>query len=86
MQFGYHTVHISRMEEASRVTSSWLRRVVKPHLLWPITLNVLLHRVGYCAHHPSGFVIFIQLALLGILFIIYLIFPIPCLVGTGKIA
>jgi len=61
---------------------SRLCQLVKLHLLLSKSLHALLHRVGDCAHHPAGFVIFAQLALLCLF--INLIFPILPMVGTCK--
>jgi len=83
-QFGYAALLISFMEVLGCILPSRLCQLVKLHLLLPKPLDVLLHRFGDCAHHPAGFVIFAQLALL-CLFII-LIFPILPIVRTGDIA
>ena len=69
--------------------SSWLHpptpveSIVELHLLLPKPLRAPLYHFVDCAHHPAGFVIFAQLALLS-LFII-LIFPSFPIVGTCKI-
>jgi len=72
--FGCAVLLISFTEVVGCILPSRLSQFVELHLLLPKPLNVLLYRFSDCAHHPAGFVIFAQLALLS-LFII-LIFPI----------
>jgi hypothetical protein len=59
-----------------------MSQLVELHLLLPKALHALLNRFGDYAHHPAGFVIIPQLALVS-LFII-LVFPILSIVGTCK--
>jgi len=54
--------------------------------LSPKTHHTMLCHVGDCAHHPSSFIVFTQLAQVCIFFIIILIFPILAVVRTCKIA
>jgi hypothetical protein len=68
---------------AGCILPPWLSQFVELHLLLPKFLHKLLDRFGDCSHHPAGFVIFAQLALLS-LFVI-LIFPILPIVGNCKI-
>jgi len=82
-QFGWAVLLISFMEVVGRILPSWMCQFVKLHLLLLKPLHALLHHFGECAHHPAGFVILAQLALL-CLFII-LIIPILLIVGTCKI-
>ena len=70
-------------EAVSCFLLSRLSQFVKPYLHVPKPLHALLYCSGDCAHHPAGFVILVQLALLS-LFII-LIFPIHSIIGTCKI-
>jgi len=72
-QFGCAVLLISFTEVIGCVHPSRLCQFVKLHLLLLKYLHALLDHFGYCAHHPAGFAIFAQLALL-CLFII-LIFP-----------
>jgi hypothetical protein len=60
-----------------------LSQFVELHLLLPEALHALLYHFGDCAHHPAGFIIIAQLALLS-LFII-LVFPILPIIGSCKI-
>jgi len=83
-QFGYAILLISFTEVVGCIPTFRLCQFVKLHRLLPKPLNVLLYRVGGCAHHPAVFVIFSQIALLW-LFVIH-IFPILPIVGTFKIA
>jgi len=74
---------ISFMEVVSCIPPSRSSQFVELYLLLPKLLHALLHCFGDCGHHPAGFVIFTQHALLS-LFII-LIFPILPIVRTCKI-
>jgi len=65
------------------ILPSHLCQFVQLHLLLPKPLHAMLCHFADCAHHPAGFVIFAQLALL-CPFII-LIFPILPIVRTCKI-
>jgi len=82
--FRCHLLLISFMWVVGCVPPSQLCQFVKLRPLLPKPRHPLLYRDGDSAHHPAGFVIFAQLALLCLFFI--LIFPILPNVGTCKIA
>jgi hypothetical protein len=82
-QFSGAVLLISFREVVGCILPSQLSQFVELHLLLPKSLHVLLERCGDCAHHPAGFVIFAQIALLSIFII--LLFPIVPIVGTCKI-
>jgi len=63
---------------------SWLSQFLELHSHLSKPLHALLVRFGDCVHHPAGFVIFAQLALLSLFFI--LILPIHPIVGTCNIS
>jgi len=83
-QTGCAELRISFMDVVSFVPPSRLCQLFKLHVHLPIPLHALWYRFRDCAHHPAGFFIIAQLALL-YLFII-LIFPILPIFGTCKIA
>ena len=70
-------------EVVSCMPASRWSQLVNLHLLLSNVLHLLQYRFGDCPHHPAGFVILAQLALL-CLFLI-LIFPIFPMVGNCKI-
>jgi len=74
---------ISFTEVVGCVLPPQLCQFLKLHILQPKPLHVLLYHCGDCAHHPAGFVIFAQLALLGLF--ITLMIPILTSVGSYKI-
>jgi len=82
-QLGGAVLFISFTEVVGCILSFRLGQLVEVHLLLPKSLHALLDRFGDCAHHPAGFVILAQIALLS-LFIIFF-FPILPIVGTCKI-
>jgi hypothetical protein len=82
-QFQCALLLISFTEVVGCILSSRLSEFVELHLLLPKPLHALLYCFGDSAHHPAGFVIFAQLALLSLF--IRLIFPILPIVGTSKI-
>jgi len=84
LQLGCAVLLCCFTEVVGCVPPSCLCQFFKIHLLQLKPLHVLLYSLGDCAHHPAGFVIFAQLALLW-LFII-LMFPILPIIGTCKIA
>jgi len=86
LQFSRPVVRISLTEVVGRIPPVWMSQFVKSHLLLPKAFHSVLYRVGDCAHHPAGFVIFAQVAKLCIYFIIILILPILLIFGTCKIA
>jgi len=85
LQIGCSVLLIFLVEVVCRIPPSWLCQLVKLHLRLPKPLHVALNRFGYCAHHPAGFVIFAQLALLWII-VFFFIFLILLIVGSCKIA
>jgi len=82
----YRVLHISLMDEVSRMPPSHLHQFVKFHLPLPKSVDVLLWQSGNCAHHPVRFVIFNQHAQLCIFFTMILIIPILLIVRTCKFA
>jgi len=86
LQFSHSVLHICLMEVVGRVPTSRLHWFVKPHLLLPKALHVVLYCFGDCAHHPARFIIFAQLAKLCIFLIMILVFPILHILETCKIA
>jgi len=83
--FGRSVHLICFAKVVGRVPSSQLCQFVKLHLLLSKPHHAVLHCFGDCAHHPAGFIIFTQLALLWIL-VIFPIFHIHLIVRTCKIA
>jgi len=83
-QFRCAVLPVSVTETVSWVPPSRLCQFDKLCLLLPKALHTLLYRYVDCAHHPAGFIIFAQLALLCLF--IMLIFPIIPIFGTCKIA
>jgi hypothetical protein len=81
-EFRCAILRISFMEVVGCILLSQLCQFVKFHLLLPTPFHALLYCCGDCAHHPAGFVIFPQLALLYLLIIF--IFPINPIVRTSK--
>jgi len=73
---------ISFTEVVGSILPSQLCQFVKLHLLLRKPLHALQYHFGDCAHHPAGFIIFAQLALL-CLFIF--IFSILLIIRTCKI-
>jgi hypothetical protein len=65
------------------ILPSQLSEFVELQLLLQKSLQALLAHIGDCAHHPAGFVIFTQLALLSLSII--LIFTILPIMGTYMI-
>ena len=85
LQFGSPILHISLTKVLGCIPPTWLDHFVKPHLLQPKTLHAVLYRFGDCAPHPARFIIITNLAVLGIIFIIFQVFPILLVVETYKI-
>jgi len=85
LQFRRSALLISLAEVVGRVPPSRLCQFVKLHLLLPKPLHAVLYQFGDCAHHPAGFVMFSQLALLCFI-VFFFIFRILLIVGTCKIA
>jgi len=81
LQFSSAVPLILFTEVVGRIPPSQLCQFVKLHLLPPTSLHALLYRFRDCAHHPAGFIIFSQLALL----CICIMFPILLIVWTCKI-
>ena len=84
LQFGRSVLLISSAEVVGRVPPSQFCQFVKLHLLLPKHRYAAFYRFGDCAHHPAGFIIFAQLALLCII-VFFFIFCILLIVGTCKI-
>jgi hypothetical protein len=82
-QFGGAVLLISFTKVVGCILPSRLSQFIEIHLFLPKPLHALLDSFGDCVHHPAGFVIFTQIALLS-LFIIFL-FPILPIIGTCKI-
>ena len=82
-QFIFAVFRISSTEVFHCILPFRLCQFVKLHLLLLKPLHWLWYHFSDCAHHPAGFVIFTQLALL-CLFIMHN-FPILPIVGTCKI-
>ena len=86
LQLGIAILHISVTVVVGCVPLSWLHQFVRPHLLLPNTLYVMLYCFGDFAHHPARFIFITQLAELCIFFFIFLLIPIMISIGTCKIA
>ena len=86
LQLSRPVLHISLTEVVDRVPPTWLGHFVKPHLLLPNALHAVLYHLGDFAHYLDRFVIFAQLAMLYIFFIIILLIPIILIVGSCKMA
>ena len=78
--FRWALVRIFVMEVIGGVLHFRLCLYLKLHLFLPKHLHAMLCHLSECAHHPAGFILFAQLALL-CLFII-LIFPILPVIET----
>jgi len=85
LEFSRPVLHISLTGVVNHVAPSRLHHLVKPHRLLPKALHAVLYRFGDCAHHAAWFVIFAQLAMPSIIFVLILIFPILLIFGTCKI-
>jgi len=82
-QFRFALHLISFRDILGCILPSRLSQIIKLHLVMPQPLHALRSLFGGFVHHPAGFVIVAQFALL-CLFIVH-IFPILPIVGTCKI-
>jgi len=76
LQFRGPILLISPTKVVGQVSPALSHQFIKHRLLLPKTLHPMLYSFVVCTHHPAGFIIFAQLAQLGILFIIIFVFPI----------
>ena len=86
IQFSHPVLQISLREVVGHLRPSRLGQFIKPHLLVPKALHMVLYPFKDCAQHPAMLVILTQLAKLCIFFMIILILTILLVFRTCKSA